>query len=516
MREVIEQSGEILPTIEFHSSERLRQTLPIVAPIVIALVFILTRLFYGQHAFLYESALTMLALMSYLTAAALLITNFLVKENYLSLAGLVSVSVGYCFNLSGWMIRWIEAGEKEGWIGGKVWRYFPLDNLYSLTIGFCAGGALATLVIIRNPKYRVLGALAMPIISVIMLQAFFFGGEIRTLPPILSSYWLPMHVSTATFGYGAALASFGIALAYLIKDRVRVEAFGIVITLFALIVLSAASNGSILFHGEYGPSLMFENQDLPVRSILPYVGHVYFVSFLGFLAALILFIAGWKGDKTYRSTWAWRLFGLATITVGLGIGLMFFEISQANNPAAFVASRDYSELGSYLAKNMEANVPASQLGQMAQNWARQNESRLALSSNSNPIEFASFVALLVSLMMTGLIAMKREAIIDSLPSLETLDALLYRTVGVVVPLLSLLLITGAVWANESWGRYWGWDPKEVGALLSWIVFAGYLHLRFVAGWTGRRSVYVVLLGFSLVIFTWLGVTYLLPGLHSYA
>jgi cytochrome c-type biogenesis protein CcsB len=103
-----------------------------------------------------------------------------------------------------------------------------------------------------------------------------------------------------------------------------------------------------------------------------------------------------------------------------------------------------------------------------------------------------------------------------LPPLKSLDALLYRTVGVAFPLLSLLLITGAVWANESWGRYWGWDSKEVGALVSWMAYAGYLHTRIAHGWRGRRSAYFALLGFVLVVFTWLGVSFLLPGLHSYA
>lgn len=70
-------------------------------------------------------------------------------------------------------------------------------------------------------KYRILGVLALPVISVIMLQAFFFGGEIRTLPPILNSYWLPMHVTTATFGYGAAAVSVCIALAFLLKDGAK-------------------------------------------------------------------------------------------------------------------------------------------------------------------------------------------------------------------------------------------------------------------------------------------------------
>jgi len=89
-------------------------------------------------------------------------------------------------------------------------------------------------------------------------------------------------------------------------------------------------------------------------------------------------------------------------------------------------------------------------------------------------------------------------------------------VGTAFAGLAILLVTGAVWANESWGRYWGWDAKETGALVAWLAYAGYLHTRIAHGWTGRRSAYFALVGFLLVIFTYLGVSYLLPGLHSYA
>lgn len=516
MSNVIRHSKTTLPAVEFEISEKLKSALPVIAPIALAIVFILVRLFFGQQAFLYESALTILALMCYLTGSAVLVTNLFVKENYLNLAGLISTALGYCFNLSGWMVRWIEAGEREGWLGGKVWRYFPLDNLYSLTLGFCAGAALATLIIIRSPKYRILGAFALPVISVIMLQAFFFGGEIRTLPPILNSYWLPMHVTTATFGYGAAAVSVCIALAYLLKDGVRLEAFAIAAALFGLLVLSLANGGNVLFNAEYGPSLTLENQALPLRAVLPYAGPVMFAAFFVLLAALVLFVWARNNGQPNLNVWAWRFFGAGAVVIGLGIGLIFYQISQTTNAGALATSRDYGEFGAFLAKNMQTDVPDAQQSLFAQGWLRQNGSRLALSYNSNPVEFAAFFAVVAALLMTGLIALKRETVVAALPSLDALDALLYRTVGVVVPLLTLLLITGAVWANESWGRYWGWDPKEVGALVSWLAFAGYLHLRFVGGWKGRRSVYIVLIGFVLIIFTWLGVSYLLPGMHSYA
>ena len=78
------------------------------------------------------------------------------------------------------------------------------------------------------------------------------------------------------------------------------------------------------------------------------------------------------------------------------------------------------------------------------------------------------------------------------------------------------MIAGAIWAEQAWGRYWGWDPKETWAFITWVVYAGYLHARTTAGWRGKRAAWIALIGFSTFIFNYLGVNLLLPGLHSYS
>jgi len=100
---------------------------------------------------------------------------------------------------------------------------------------------------------------------------------------------------------------------------------------------------------------------------------------------------------------------------------------------------------------------------------------------------------------------------------ERLDALAYRAVAVGFPLFTLGgLIFGMVWAYRAWGRYWAWDPKEVWSLITWFVFALYLHTRIVMGWKGKRSAWIAIAGFLAALFTYFGVNYLLAGLHSYA
>ncbi|HET8846347.1 MAG TPA: c-type cytochrome biogenesis protein CcsB [Ktedonobacteraceae bacterium] len=103
-----------------------------------------------------------------------------------------------------------------------------------------------------------------------------------------------------------------------------------------------------------------------------------------------------------------------------------------------------------------------------------------------------------------------------LPSSEAADALGYKAVIAGFPLLALTLILGAYWANYAWGHYWSWDPKETSALVTWLVYAVYLHARGIRGWRGRRVAWLLTLGFASTLFTYYGVSFLIPGLHSYA
>jgi hypothetical protein len=180
------------------------------------------------------------------------------------------------------------------------------------------------------------------------------------------------------------------------------------------------------------------------------------------LAALVLFIAAWNGNKLKLNTWAWRLFRLSVVTIGLGIGLMFYQISQTTNASAFATSRDYGEFGAFLAKNMQTNVTVAQQSSFAQNWLQQNGSRLDLSFNSNPVEFAALVALFVSLLMTIAKAKPLQ------PRCFSLSLMRCSTARSGCRSASTLLLI-AVWANGS-GRYWG-RTQRVGSLVLWMAFA---------------------------------------------
>jgi cytochrome c-type biogenesis protein CcsB len=101
------------------------------------------------------------------------------------------------------------------------------------------------------------------------------------------------------------------------------------------------------------------------------------------------------------------------------------------------------------------------------------------------------------------------------PETDALDELTHQMVMFGFLFLTVGIITGAVWANSAWGRYWGWDNKEIWSLITWFIYAALLHARLMAGWHGKRIAFISIIGFSAVLFTYFGVNYL-PGLHSYA
>ena len=107
-----------------------------------------------------------------------------------------------------------------------------------------------------------------------------------------------------------------------------------------------------------------------------------------------------------------------------------------------------------------------------------------------------------------------SGILGRIPGFKTLDELTYQMVMFGFLFITLGLITGAVWAEQAWGRYWGWDPKETWSLITWFIYATLLHARLMRGWEGKRLAYISILGFGAVLFTYFGVN-LLPGLHSY-
>ena len=133
------------------------------------------------------------------------------------------------------------------------------------------------------------------------------------------------------------------------------------------------------------------------------------------------------------------------------------------------------------------------------------------------IAYGAFgVAFVLSLVFLFRNRMKADGFWDQhVPRPEKLDMISYRCVSLGLLFLTFTILTGAIWAEQAWGSYWSWDPKETWSLVTWIIYAVYLHLRLRRGWKGKAAAWFAAVGFVCVIFTYIGVNTFLPGFHSY-
>jgi cytochrome c-type biogenesis protein CcsB len=179
-------------------------------------------------------------------------------------------------------------------------------------------------------------------------------------------------------------------------------------------------------------------------------------------------------------------------------------IGAFTTPMAFLAMA-YASLAPHINDRIQPLIPA-----LKSNW-------LIAHVMTCFIGYAAFaIAFGISLMYLVSQGPGRNGgrLVGRFPSLGVLDELTHQLVIFGFLFLTAGIITGAVWANSAWGRYWGWDPKETWSLVTWLIYAAMLHARLMAGWHGRRIAYLSILGFLAVLFTYFGVN-LLPGLHSY-
>jgi len=516
--------------------------LPAILPLVGAFLLLAARVKFGASAAPADFSLIILAVLCYMVAAVSLMTNFWAPVKFLQRLGLATASLGFFFNFSSWLIRWVARGESENWkrmtdqITGQYhsswfFSYIPFANLYDLSVAFAFGAAFATLLVSNRENSRFVGALSFPLITLILLMAVFIGNNFSPLMPVLDSYWRPIHVGVASMSYGVALVSFALAVVYLVKDGVKSEAMGIAVTAFFIVgyVVVWLMGGFKAFDPlsfSYGlnPVIIGVGEPFAIaaRVPLPGVGPIYALSLLTLIGMAACFLVYfYKANEGARRIGHLLLRASLVLQIAT-IALVFYNIKTMNNVGSQVGHDQFYRIGSQVlgrdqaGNSIAAGQPVENVISVADTWMAQNGSALVLHMQSNPVEMASLFTMLVATFFVALFGFRSEKLRANLPALEKIDSLIYRTVGVAFAGLAILLVTGAVWANESWGRYWGWDSKETGALVAWLSYAGYLHTRIAHGWSGRRSAYFALLGFLLVIFTYLGVSYILPGLHSYA
>lgn len=198
----------------------------------------------------------------------------------------------------------------------------------------------------------------------------------------------------------------------------------------------------------------------------------------------------------------------AALMVGSLVAIAFLIVTRGQDiqlQGSSVGTGGYRSNGYRLRK-------AGELVSQTQALGNDNNGVVRRESNSNG---KTAVLDLVAVPQSQGIATAEPLSPQRLSLAETLDNISYRIIGLGFPLLTIGIIAGAVWANEAWGTYWSWDPKETWALITWLVFAAYLHARITRGWQGRRPAILAASGFVVVWICYLGVNLLGKGLHSY-
>jgi cytochrome c-type biogenesis protein CcsB len=535
-------SSKIIHTNESKPLPAWRAYLPAILAIAGSFAVLGLKLQIGER-FISDTALMMLALASYLMAAIFQLTNLYAPSRMAASAGLWLGALGVFFNFSSWLVRWVAAYEHEIAVlrqSGNpetpwIFRYIPFSNLYDLSLAFAFGAGITTLLLANRKKFQFLAAFSLPLAALILTLARFIGGEFVDLPPVLDSYWRPIHVGVASLSYGVALVCFAVAVIYLLKDRVKPESMAIWSSAFVLLVVGTISRFSIFSEAVYRAGLFVPNPAgnkkpflTSFRLDIPFVGEMLVVAgILSFatIAAFAFYVyqnnerAKIIGHWALRGAFVAQILAIAFLVSGVKNTTDVLPRLEAQLQAApqqmLYAGRAIGERQGLRADEL-AQVTPQQFNEAAQAYLQQSGQQMFLSLNTNPVELAGLITALAGTFFVLLFGFRTEKLREALPSLETLDGLMYKTACLAFAGIAMLLITGAIWANESWGRPWGWDSKETGALVAWLTYAAFLHTRISRGWTGRSSAYFAVVAFLLVIFTYLGVSYLLPGLHSYA
>jgi ABC-type transport system involved in cytochrome c biogenesis permease subunit len=512
----------------------LKSYLPAIIPIVGALLMVLLRIQMGGDRFIGDSALMMIALACYLTAATFHLTNLYAPSSMAQKIGLWTGCLGVFFNLSSWCVRWVAGYDRELQIflnQGRspaemqwAFRFIPFANLYDLSLAFAFGAGITTMIISGRRNFRFIGALSLPLAALILVLARFMGHEIGNLQPVLDSYWRPIHVGIASLSYGVALVCFAAAVIYLLKVGTKPEAMAIWAAIFGLAVFATVSRFSVFTTGVYTASIFMpgSRRAIPLRADIPYVGLLIVVSGLLLLGVIALFLKYvFRQDERARG-WGHWLLKLSLVTQACAIVALVTQVKSMTNVVSHINPNQFPRFGMWLAEQQGMRpeqllaIEPSRFVAASQEFVNERGSSLALSLNANPVELSALITVFAATLFVIFFSFRTDVLRKALPSAEKLDSLMYKTASVAFAGLAMLLVTGAIWANESWGRYWGWDSKETGAFVAWLTYGGFLHARIARGMTGKRSAYFAVVAFLLVIFTYLGVSYLLPGLHSYA
>ncbi|WP_238650085.1 cytochrome c biogenesis protein CcsA [Paenibacillus piscarius] len=363
-------------------------------------------------------------------------------------------SLGLLCHIAYFVTRWMGAG------------HIPVSNMYEFMTFLSMMVMTAFTVIFAIYRKIILGVFAVPIAIIVMAYAAVFPQEVQPLIPSLKSIYLNIHVTLAALGESFFAVGFAAGLMYLLrtvnftsKERSdRKQQRLVEFTLFSIIVI------------------------------------------IGFLGSVFAF----RGAG-YES-----VFTRTNVTID-SPGQEDSTIEKVSYKMPPIVAPYHSEIESFQ-PFLGMKKPLFE----APSW---------MNGVNAGRKFNTVIwSLLSGLVLYGLLRLIARKplgraihpVLDGIDERD-LDEITYRAIAIGFPIFTLgALIFAMIWAEVAWGRFWGWDPKEVWALVTWLFYSAYLHLRLARGWQGQKSAWLAVLGFLIVMFTLVGVNLVIAGLHSYA
>src|SRR5215471_9805951 len=375
-------------------------------------------------------------------------------DSYIKFASLATWA-GLIANTGAVAHRWYEAGHP------------PFASLYEMLLSFV--WTLAALTLIAEKRYgvKVIGTVTMPvaIVGVVLMQLLRTEGH--PLVPALQSTWLHVHVTLAMLAYAACALSFALAMMFLIQDKMKTETFlaatsASTLAIYAGVVFTRFEKWGGLNVIAWDPERRAEvliSKGVRLFVTIPDLGWLMVLTMLVVASPLFFYaLSQWKKDESYL--------GIANRAVFVSILLQAMALVMF-----LMRVRDgrYSSLDA--------------------------EGLYATSLVTSPFILSGLVGGIFISLLYLLLLWRRPDLERLMPSAEVLDRLTYKTLGIAFPLLTLMIAAGAYWANQTWGAYWQWDPKETWAAITWVVYAAYLHMRVTRGMRGRWAAYFAVGGF---------------------
>jgi ABC-type transport system involved in cytochrome c biogenesis permease subunit len=367
-------------------------------------------------------------------------------------AFIVSV-VGFLCHVTFFITRWIYG------------NHIPTANMYEFMTFLGMMVMLAFLIVYLIYRTPVLGVFALPIGFIIIAYASVFPSEVQPLIPALQSYWLKIHVTTAATGEAFFAVGFAGGFMYLLRSvnfsgitkQDKKEQRGIEFTLLIILML------------------------------LSFIGSIFTFNAAGYQATF-------TKDVTVTQD------GVSQVVAQ--------KDTYVLPPIVQPHGATVVQMDSFLGINQPLFESPS--------WMNGASAGRKLNTMLWSILLGIVIYWLLRLIIRKPLGAAISPILKGMDP-EDLDEISYRAIAIGYPIFTLgALIFAMIWAQEAWGRFWGWDPKEVWALITWLFYAVFLHLRLSRGWQGKKSAWLSVIGFIVVMFTLVGVNLVIAGLHSYA